>query len=290
MNAVDRAGTFRGKPSEWGVSETKNGYPQFVVKLQAAEFYDETTGEWVAWAQYEQEITAFLVLYTKDDKSSTGWKELLNAGQIKKALGWDGLSFESLANGKYNETIVLFRVEVREYNGNSALQVNWIDAADANPVKTLPKYDTDKLKALTAKLGGALQGAAAVPTPARAPATAKPAVPPKRGPGRPKSTPATPTAGSPAVPPTATPPPASPAPAATAPSGNPPPTTGTTAPETKDSAWQAVNDLRAKTVTDEKLAEVWIAEVTRIGKAEDDFTPADWKTVKDAVHKETGMF
>ena len=44
MNAIDRPGTFRGKLTDWGVSETKNGYPQFVTKLIALEMYDEDAG------------------------------------------------------------------------------------------------------------------------------------------------------------------------------------------------------------------------------------------------------
>lgn len=307
--AVDRPGTFRGKLTEWGVSESKGGFPQFVAKLLALEYYDEEKGEYVPWVEYDQELPAYLILFTKKNEA---WVECLNVAQIKKALGWDGQSFESLANGQYGETIVLFRVEPNEYNGQTTLQVKWIDTADANPVKTLPKYDADKLKGLTAKLGSALQSA--VPTPAKAPvpASARPAVPPKGKPG-PKPRVAGPMHGpckacqgsglnskgetcpicrpKPAVPSTATPPPASPAPAPAVPSApSTPISTPAPKPETKDSAWTAVNELKGADVTDEKLAEVWIAEATKIGKPEDQFTADDWHTVKEAVHAVTSKF
>ena len=289
---LDRPGTFRGLPLDWGVSETRNKYPQFVSKLKAMEFYDETGelngGEpgWVAW-DYDQEITAFLCLYTQKDGQ---WVELMSVDQLKKALAWDGLSFESLANGKYGETMILFRVESENYEGKDRLKVQWIDKADANPIRQLPKYDATKLKGLSEKFAGVLKGAA--PSPAKAPASAPgagpkagPAAPPKGKPGpKPKGTPA-------AAPSTATKPPAgAPAPAPRAPSVPPSSTVAPSAPMTKDQAWEACSTMKAQTVTDEKLAEVWIAEATKIGKAEDQFTPADWAALKDAVVAATGVF
>jgi hypothetical protein len=280
MNAIDRPGTYRGKLSEWGVSETKNGYPQFVFKATALEYYDTETGAYVSWAEYEQEIDAYLCLFTKDKNGQ--WAELLGAKQVKKALGWSGLDFESLANGRYGETLVLFRVEEHEYNGVLSLQVSWLDAADANPVKTMPKYDTAKLKDLTAKMGGALSATAASVAPAKP--AGKPATPPKGKKPLPKSD----VAPKPGAPLTATPPPASPAPAAPAPSAAPAATP--VLEMTKDSAWAAVNDMKAATVTDEKLAEVWVAEATKIGKAEEQFTPVDWWNLKEAVLAATAKF
>jgi len=41
--------------------------------------------------------------------------------------------------------------------------------------------------------------------------------------------------------------------------------------------------MRTIDVSDEKLAEVWVAEATKIGKAEAKFTPKDWAAVKTAV-------
>lgn len=289
---LDRPGTYRGLPQDWGVSESRGGFPQFTVRLKALEFYDEEAGEYVDWSQYDMTAEGYLVLYTKDAQGQ--WKELMHAAQLKKVFGWDGLTFESLANGKYGETTVLFRVEAEEFEGKTRLKLQWIDTADASPTKQLPKYDAAKLKVLTAKMGGALSASVAPPTPAKAPTSVKPTAP-KRGPGRPpKSTPAASpapvsAAGTPAAPSTATPPPVSPAPAPTVPS--PAPTTPTPAPvtpATKDSAWAAVNEMSG--VTDEKLAEIWIAEGAKIDKAESQFTPEDWATLQEAVLKQTSKF
>jgi hypothetical protein len=293
MQAIDRPGTFRGTPLDWGVSETKNGYPQFVVRLQALEFYDEEAEQYVPWSEWEQDTTGYFVLYTKDKQGQ--WQELLNAKQVKKVFGWTGLDFESLATGKYEAVSVLFRVEDTEYNGQHSLKVTWIDTPDANPVKTLPKYDTEKLKGLTAKMSGALTATATTPASApKKPASAKPAVPPKRGPGRPKANPtpvaslATAPSSKPAVPSVATPPPVTTAaPTTPAPSGPP-----SEAPETKESAWAAVNSVAG--VADDKLAEVWTAVVTTImqatQKAEDQFGPLEWAKVRKAVIDQTSKF
>ena len=40
---IDRPGTFRGQIQERGVGETKNGYPQFVLRVLADEYYDDQT-------------------------------------------------------------------------------------------------------------------------------------------------------------------------------------------------------------------------------------------------------
>ena len=296
MNSIDRAGTFRGVPTDWGVSESKGGFPQFVVKLLAQEMYDETENVWMPWSEYEMEITAYLILYTKD-KNTGEWKELAKANQIKKALGWNGQSFADLANGDYSTKRILFCIDLNEFNGSSRLQVNWIDAFDADPVRKLAKFDTDKLKGLDAAFAGVMK---ATPTPTKAakPATGKPAVPPKGG--KPKATkPADPT-------PVAEQPPvesataateettaqaSAPAPVAPPKKTTPPPAAKAPAGCTKDEAWAGAysNELRDVEVTDDKLGEIWIEEVTKLG-AEDDIDVAGWASIRKAVIDRASKF
>jgi hypothetical protein len=267
------------------VSETKNGYPQFVVRIKATEFYDETTQTWTDWSSYEQEITGYLVLYTKDPKSQTGWKELLSAQQCKKVFGWNGADFAALANGQYANTLVLCRVEASEYNGATTLKLQWIDAADADPIRQLPKYDTAKLADLSARFAGILATPAA--TPAKAPAAAPAAKPaaPKRG--RP------PKAVAPLPPADGLPLPPSEAGAPVPPAA--PPTTSAPAAATamtKDRAWMLVctNGLRTDEAMDEKIGEVWLNAVTGIGKDETAFVADDWAQVAEKVIAATSKF
>jgi hypothetical protein len=287
MNAVDRAGAFRFLPQEWGVGETNNGYPQFVVRLKAMEFYDEDGSiggkpeTWVPWGEYDQELTAYLVLYTKDAKTGQ-WKELLNAGQIKKALGWDGASFAALANGNYANTLIMGRVEEHEYNGQTSLRVQWIDAADASPNRTMAKYDAEKLKGLDAKFAGVIKPA---PTPASAPKSATPKGAPKGKLGRPPKAASSPTPASPA--PTSESKPVADAPKPPVPSAPKTETPGsddvTTC--TKDQAWEAACTATSRdaAVTDDKLAEVWVEEVTKINADEAKITPIQWATIRQQV-------
>jgi hypothetical protein len=282
-NLIDREGTFRGKPLDWGVSESKNGFPQMVIELSALEHFNEETGEYESWSEYEQTIRAFLVMYS----NSTGeWKEAgSNVTQIKKVFAWDGKDFQTLAEGKYEDTMLMFQVKSSTFEGKTKLQVSWIDTADANPVRTLQKFDTEKLKGMAAKMGGMIPGSTTTPAPAKAPAT-----PPKGKPRSPKATPKT------AATPVATP--ATPAPTPSAAPETPPPSPAPTAPavpsappvETKESAWKAVCETRSADMSDAKLAEIWVDEATKIGKAEEQYTSADWATLKLAVQKRTAKF
>src|ERR1035437_1140674 len=196
---IDRPGTYRGKAIEHGVSESRGGFPQLTLKLTALEFYDESGtlaegGEpgWVDWSQYDQEITGYLVLYTKKDEK---WTELLNCKQVKDTYGWDGKTFEGLDGLKMDETLILYRVEEHEYNGTKSLQVTWIDRPDSSPTKTLKKYDTEKLKVMTTKFAGFLSSAVPTPVAAKPPvAGSKPAVPPKAK-GKKAALPSSPSAG-----------------------------------------------------------------------------------------------
>ena len=43
-------------------------------------------------------------------------------------------------------------------------------------------------------------------------------------------------------------------------------------------------------MTDDRLAEVWVAEAAKIGKPEEQFTAEDWRLLKEAVLKRTAKF
>jgi hypothetical protein len=318
MAPIDRPGTFRGTLEEYGVGETKkNGYPQFVVRLKATEYFDEEgvipgpnneAGKpetWVPWP-YDQEITAYLVLYTRNAKTGQ-WEELLNAKQLQAALGWKGDSFATLANGNYQGQVILFRVEQHEYEGKSSLQVSWVDSKDANPIRQLPKYDTGKLQGLDTKFAAVLKKAPAGP-PTSVPKTA---AKPKGKPGRPTAAANQPpgTSGKPVVPAqnapvsvTGTTPPVTVSPLTPAPSS--PPATAPAAPKsdapfgdprppetTKEEAWKQVNVSLSRDLQkfpDDKLAEVWVEEVVKVSNGDEDkITPTQWAEIRDAVGTRT---
>lgn len=156
-NRIDTEGAYRGLIEEGVVSETKRGFPQYVVRLKATKKWIESSTEmghyglaepgWIDWTEFDEGIMGFLVLANDE-------KRLLNFEQIMVALDWDGQSFAELAAMDTTGREVLFRVEENEYNGEMRLQVNWIDDKDAPVTRELKALDESKLKDLDAKYAG----------------------------------------------------------------------------------------------------------------------------------------
>lgn len=290
MPLINRTGVFRGRAVEAGVSVSSSGLPQYIIKCEAFEYFDQASGEWVDWLDVEENtITAYLCLFSKENAP------LFHAKDIQAVFGWDGLSLSALDSLDVSKIEFQFIVEEHLYNDKTSLQVSKIAPYDAVPGSTLRRCDAAQLKSLDAKFAAALLkssgGKKAVQAPAKP--TGIPAAP-KKSPGRPKkpavSTPevAAPPADVPAVaaPVAATPP--------TRVKTPPPPPVQPAVTEYADAeaAWGAVNNVRAKEVTDEKLAECWGEACAKIaGDAEDaDITPAQWGLIVEAVNNECAIF
>lgn len=174
MGQIDRTGSFRGYAIDSGMGQTKNGFPQWIASLQAVEYYDEETEQWVDWSQYDvNEITGYFCLFGGDGNPT------LTAKQLQKALGWSGESFQALC-ADYSTTLIQWRVEERTYKDNTSLQVTWVDHADAEPGRTIQKLDNDDVKKLDAKYAAALKKLSGGPKPKTVPVkptTPKPEVP-----------------------------------------------------------------------------------------------------------------
>lgn len=151
MVKLTQEGTYRGLILDHGVSQTKNGYPQFVVNLSALESWNENDEEWIDFSEYDAGMMGYFVLVGGDAKP------LLNMDQVMKATGWDGQSFSVLDSMDLSNTMVQFRVEWNEYNGNESLQVSWIDHMDATPGVKVKKLDKDELKTLDAQYKNVLK-------------------------------------------------------------------------------------------------------------------------------------
>lgn len=281
LTTIDRVGTFRGKPQEWAVNTSTNGFPQFVCRLLATEFYDSENEVWTPWAEYGMEITAYLVLFGNKGPC-------LNHTQVQKALGWNGATFAALDSGDWSDTLIQFQVTDHEYNGQTKKQVNWIDAHDAEPGTSIKKLDSKDLKALDTKFKVAKAAA-----PASAAPTGKPVAPPKLPISAPAPTDPTPAAedatGS------------SPDSDVGTPTASAPPTsgksnrkkskkntgtniTGLTEACTKTEAWAKIAELKLEEVTDDQLNEAWLESCEEIlGEEgnEDDLTQSQWAAIRD---------
>lgn len=152
MAQIDRTGTFRFQIVDAGIGQTKNGFPQWLAQLQAVEYYDEETEQWIDWSQYnEREITCYAVLFGGDGNPT------LTAKQLQKALNWSGASFEELEYEYLGDILFQGRVEEHTYQEKTSLQVVWIDAFDAEPGRTLQKLDSDGIKKMAAKYASKLR-------------------------------------------------------------------------------------------------------------------------------------
>jgi hypothetical protein len=243
---IDRIGRFRGRPTSGVIKTTKNGFPQFTVNILATEYFDDSTGEWVDWSEYDQSITAFLVMFNAT-------KALLNYEQVMKAFNWDGTDLAALQTDDFGDLQVSFEVEENEYQGKVSLRVNWIDTYDSEPRGgNLKSMDAKDLKSLNAQYSQFMvQKKAAAPAQTKA----------KR------KTKAKPTATAPTTPPPTAPPAVPTAPA-----------TGLT----QDTAWVAVNE--ASDAGTDAITKAWLQSVAEIAEASDivsdNFTSNEWEAVR----------
>ncbi len=176
---LDRIGTFRCKPLEWGMDgKKKKGtdieLPWFNVRVLLTEVYDVKEGKWFDYSDLNAEITAFLCLYGAIKKKGGEIGPTLSMDQVKKVFNWDGRSLVQLANGKYDDLEFQVRIGENTYpEATYPYQVNWIDVYDAEPGQQLRKLDAADLKALDkqfATLGAKNATAKPVATAAKAPA------------------------------------------------------------------------------------------------------------------------
>lgn len=283
MGQIDRAGTFRGNIVESSFGLSKNGFPQFIARLQADEMFlpgeNGEPGQWVDWSKYDEtEIIGYFILAGKDGQFGK------NAEQLRKSIGWSGTSFSELDETDYSEIKVQFRVKLSIYNNKPDHQVCWIDHADADPNTTLRKMEKSEVKSLDAKWAKAFKAfsggtkpksvPAGKPTPPVSPSsavaagTSEPATPPKRR-GRPPLTkPVAPESEKPVV---------------ETPVGIAAhlglPATCVDAEE----AWSQVEEYVSKDFPKTQVEETWLKAVEDLGGPEVIEKTGNWATVRDIV-------
>ena len=294
-SVIGYAGSYRGKVLDHAVNVSSGGHPQLVLTLSAVEQYDFETLAWADWSQYDQGITAYLILAGKDGKATK------NCEQVMKLFGWDGMSFSGLDALDINEKDIQFRVADNVYEGKTNQKVVWIDEYDSKPssgLGTVEKLDSNKLKALDKQFAGTLKGltggkiavAKAPSTPPTPPAPKK-AMPPVAPVQSDADDAAAAAAGDPdSIPdPAATPapgiirPPAPPKPPAPKAKPGPKPKAKAEAPAapakvyTINTAWEEVV-AKTEGVDDTARGEAWNSVMDQVapGKADKDFTQEEW--------------
>lgn len=291
---IDRVGVYRGYVAEHGVGATKNNLPKWTGRLTATqrwvdekdlmEHFGLTEPGWVDWSEYDQEITAYLVLFSnKNDKLKPIW----HYENLKKAFGWDGASFSALAGMDLSGKLVTYWVDENEYEGSVSLQVSNLEDGEADAVRSLRTLDAEGLKNLDNQFAQVLAGkkTAAKAAPAAAPAKAPTAgkLPAKAVASAPSKAAPSPTmTASPAAAPAAKkgPPKAPPKKAA-----EPAPFETTSVPAMDmGKAWEYL--LANKGIaSDDDAVEAWqtAAGAVAPGKEQDAFTNEEWSQVATAA-------
>jgi hypothetical protein len=253
MGLINQTGYYKGVIIDGGLGQSSGGFPQEVWMLKAAEVYDPDAQEYLPVDAEHDEITAYLILISSKNK------ETKTAQQVKKVTGWDGASFVDLANMDLADVGLSFRVEENTYEGNTSLQVAWVDVPDATPGRTVVKLGKDEVAALQARYASVL-------------ATTKAPVKPVSAKGK-KAAAAKPKAAAkrPTVPKVATP--------------------KTTKPVGKCSADDAYNEcyaLKRDDVTEDALNELWQTEVAKVNEDESKIAEEQWFQIKETILKQIG--
>ena len=310
---LDRIGTFRCKPIEWGIDgkkkkDTDVTLPWFNVRVTLTEVYDQKEGQWFDYAGFEGEITAFMCLYGAIKAKGGEIGPTLSMDQVKKVFNWDGRSLVQLANGKYDD--LSFQVRIGENTYEAATypyQVNWIDVYDAEPGQQLRKLDAKELKDLDkqfAALGAKNVTPKPVATAAKAPAKTqvpvgnitpptpaekKAALAAKSAKNKAAAKAKAAVTSPPAVKTASTAPPLkSPSKTATVPSPKPEKTT-----YTMQEAWNVIGELRDPSINDDTIEEVWhtsIAEIAGPGATSETITGEQWCKIKDQTLEHVAKF
>lgn len=315
MSQIDSVGTYTGEIVEAGVTVTKkSNYPQLVLRLKADRKFIDTPADmkhfgieapaYVDWSSFLEDTVAYLVLF-KDTENFSKETALLNYEQVQIATGWDGQSFETLADGSLIGKKILFRVEENTYEDNTRLQVSWIDTYESSPQRQLKSLDAAAIKALPkinigkaakpvapAKPVAAKPAGATKPSPTSAAGVAKPTTPAPAATAPVAAAPVTTPA--PAAVATATPPKTPKAPKAKTP---PPPAAeksqaaaGAPAECTQVEGWEYVCAHKGDN-DDTTVQDAWIAACAEVFEGRDDETgtPAEWAKIRDIVLKDLAV-
>ncbi len=285
-------GSFIMEITNSGVSTTRESQcPQFICAGNLTKRYDEERGEYEPWDEYDQQITAYLVLV------DTKGNDLFNIENIGKAVGWDGISFKELGTMDLVGTEVLVRIAENDYNDKITLQVAGIDNKDADPIQGLRVMGTEELDDLDKQYkrnktkpqstrNKPPQGKAKNPpkNPSTKGRKATPAKPPvTEGKTPPKNT----AKAGPKEPPV---PPKNRAvkeePAMTE---TPEESTGREAITNKVDCWKAVNAVKGEKFSDDQLLKAWDDGILAIGD-EDGYDAEDWDSLFEFVASTVGSF
>lgn len=174
MNLPQIMGTYIAKPSEWTAAENgPNNLLTFICRFDLLNHWNGT--EWIDVADQMFEVTGYFYLQMTNGQINTR-----TVDNLRKSLGWDGRSIQSLSDGAWKEIEVQLVVEQEDYKGKKQVKVKWINPRDSMPGGPgIEKTDPAIVKSFDAKFGPALR-ALAGNAPPKPNIAAPPALSPQR--------------------------------------------------------------------------------------------------------------
>jgi len=169
--ALDRAGIFRCRITDYGLNEAKSGAVAIYMKAIIEEAFVD--GEWEDWKSYDVETEGYLYIVKKDETLNTS---LIEA--VMRGTGWNG-NFASIVDGTWQPTPCQISCDANEYNGQTSYRISWVDDWNREPKGGATNVAPDKVKALNAKYGSQFRALAGKRQPA-APSNGGPKTPPAR--------------------------------------------------------------------------------------------------------------
>jgi hypothetical protein len=155
-------GRYLARPADWTVEKATSGQKllQFVCRYHLLHLWN---GE--GWTDVQGQMLSIIGYHYLMKADGTANEKTIE--KLCAALGWDGRSFGSLAQGSWGEADVQLTIDQEEYEGKWTTKVKWIDTADSDPNgPSLKKAAPDIIKSFDAQFGAALR-AVAGPAPSR---------------------------------------------------------------------------------------------------------------------------
>jgi hypothetical protein len=171
MNLPTQMGRYLAVPTDWSVQESgDNRLATFVCQFSLTQFLvREPDGDlWADVSHQGLEITGYFYLTKKD-----GTLNVFQLNALQSALGWDGASVRSLAEGDWSSTEIQLTIAEEEYQGKRKVKIQFINPRDWTGDAI--QKDPQLVQSLEAKYGSqlrALNGGKAKPAAAN---NAKPA-------------------------------------------------------------------------------------------------------------------
>lgn len=164
----NRVGRFKATILDHGVADTgPNKLATFVCQFQLTE--ELVVGEWKP-VEEEFAITGYFYLEKRDGNLNT-----VTIDALKRAFGWDGCNPFWLQDSNFDGLVVQVKLIFDEYDGQTRIKVQWIDAESATPMGIL-RADDAMRRSISTRLGAKFRanaGGTAIPAP-RPPAVSRP--------------------------------------------------------------------------------------------------------------------